>query len=345
MKGEVMPFSWRTPLMQWALAMLVIFVMCDIAFLIATSITVAYEDLMTLAASVFALAVIAALMHWIARRLATDDNPVGQKLCHFATSGHTLILAGTYIVVMSAAAAPLSYFVVTTGFPLADVHFSSFDKALGFDWLGFLEWTNQHPWFAKFLTISYFSSAFMMGLLLVVLSWLGQIRNLQHFIALFALTACAVLIISGLFPAYGPYHFYNPDPSLSSNMSGNAGSWHIEIYRALVTGQFHHFDWKTTEGIVSMPSFHTILAIITAYGLREVRFLAWPSYALGFAVIVSTLPEGGHYLVDVLAGGTIAVIAIIAVRAIDGQSTRPANLFPSLPIYGLSRNVATNTNT
>ena len=40
---------------------------------------------------------------------------------------------------------------------------------------------------------------------------------------------------------------------------------------------------------------------------------------LNAIMIVSTVPYGGHYLVDVLAGAVIAVMSIVAVRAIGGS--------------------------
>ena len=114
-------------------------------------------------------------------------------------------------------------------------------------------------------------------------------------------------------------------------MTGNAGRWHLDAYNALIDGTFSKFDWKAAEGIVSFPSFHTILAIITAYAMRDVRQLAWPFYVFSLVVILSTLPEGGHFLIDIFAGGAIALVAIVAIRRIDGQRTRVRDLFPPAP--------------
>ena len=68
------------------------------------------------------------------------------------------------------------------------------------------------------------------------------------------------------------------------------------------------------QGLVTFPSFHTSLAIITTYAVRGIRFVTLPVAILNGLVIVSTLPEGGHYLIDVIAGAIISIIAIVAIR-------------------------------
>lgn len=67
-------------------------------------------------------------------------------------------------------------------------------------------------------------------------------------------------------------------------------------------------------GLVTFPSFHTSLAIITAYAVRGIKFVATPVAILNGIVIISTLPEGGHYLIDLIAGAIISTIAIVAIR-------------------------------
>ncbi|MDJ1159486.1 phosphatase PAP2 family protein [Chelatococcus sp. SYSU_G07232] len=74
------------------------------------------------------------------------------------------------------------------------------------------------------------------------------------------------------------------------------------------------FDLRKVEGIVTFPPFHTVLAILTAYACRDVRPLFVAAVLLNALVIVSTLPEGGHHLVDIMAGALIAGVTIIGVR-------------------------------
>jgi hypothetical protein len=54
------------------------------------------------------------------------------------------------------------------------------------------------------------------------------------------------------------------------------------------------------------------LGIITTYALRDTRALFIPAVMLNGMMIVATLPVGGHYLADVLAGAAITGAAIYA---------------------------------
>lgn len=67
------------------------------------------------------------------------------------------------------------------------------------------------------------------------------------------------------------------------------------------------------EGLVTFPSFHTALAVIFAYSMRGIRYIALPVYALNAMLILATLPQGGHYLVDVVAGLAVAAMSIKSV--------------------------------
>jgi membrane-associated phospholipid phosphatase len=48
--------------------------------------------------------------------------------------------------------------------------------------------------------------------------------------------------------------------------------------------------------------------------------LFWIILALNSLVVASTLPEGGHYLVDVIAGILVAGVSIIIVAAVEARS-------------------------
>ena len=56
------------------------------------------------------------------------------------------------------------------------------------------------------------------------------------------------------------------------------------------------------------------------YAFRGFRFTALPAAILNGIVVISTLPEGGHYLVDVIAGAIIALAGITLVRWQAGAS-------------------------
>jgi membrane-associated phospholipid phosphatase len=68
------------------------------------------------------------------------------------------------------------------------------------------------------------------------------------------------------------------------------------------------------RGLATFPSFHIVLAILTAWALYPVRVVGAFALALNGIVVVATLGSGGHYLVDVLGGGAIAIVLLAGAR-------------------------------
>jgi len=69
------------------------------------------------------------------------------------------------------------------------------------------------------------------------------------------------------------------------------------------------------QGIVTMPSYHTVMAVLFTYAFRGTGLIGYAIAALNMIMLLSIPPIGGHYLVDMLAGGTLALAAIAVQRA------------------------------
>ena len=70
------------------------------------------------------------------------------------------------------------------------------------------------------------------------------------------------------------------------------------------------------EGIVTMPSYHTVQAVLFTYAFRHTGLVGYGIATLNMVMLLSIPPIGGHYLVDVLAGGALALGAIAVQRAL-----------------------------
>ena len=94
-----------------------------------------------------------------------------------------------------------------------------------------------------------------------------------------------------------------------------------------------------TEGIISFPSFHTVLGVLFTNMARGYRSFL-PIAILNLAMLASVMSEGAHYGVDMLSGVAVALVALAATRfllalcALDGAPAlrafaRPAPLTPA----------------
>jgi membrane-associated phospholipid phosphatase len=69
-------------------------------------------------------------------------------------------------------------------------------------------------------------------------------------------------------------------------------------------------------GIVTFPSFHTAAALIYCYAFRHTGVLGRAIWLLNAVMLIAIPFLGNHYLIDVIAGAMIALIAIGVVRAV-----------------------------
>jgi len=116
-----------------------------------------------------------------------------------------------------------------------------------------------------------------------------------------------------LAPAFGPIPSYGIEGELYERL-GPGGKAFLPDFLALRQGHFASFDLGKMEGVVTFPSFHCVLAVLTAWALAPVRWVGAPAILLNGIVVVSTVPVGGHYIADIVAGLAIG-LASLAIRA------------------------------
>ena len=226
----------------------------------------------------------------------------------------TLFMGVLYLSLITLGIGLLSYCLTRLALPLHDQTYSAIDQSLGFDWITVVGFINQSPWFSTLLTYAYHSSGLQLIGLILLLAFMQKFDDLKQFFQLFTLTGLCVIVIAGLFPSVGPYAFYAPSAEVYSQFSSQAGVWHLEHMNALREGRMGVLDLRDLEGLVSFPSFHTCLALITIWCTRHFRYVFPLSLILNLLVIVSTIPEGGHYLVDLFGGAAITFVVLLFLQ-------------------------------
>jgi membrane-associated phospholipid phosphatase len=124
-------------------------------------------------------------------------------------------------------------------------------------------------------------------------------------------------------PAAGAFAYYAPTPQMFENFSAMGEMWPFaHAFTMLRDGSLAVIDLSALAGIVSFPSFHTVLGVITAYAVRDTRRLLIPVLLVNGTMIVSTMPVGGHHLIDVVAGAGLTLGAILLVRRFSEHRDR-----------------------
>lgn len=231
---------------------------------------------------------------------------------HIVDVAHTMAL----LLAFFAASAVLSYLLTATALPVFDDQFAAADRALGFDWLVWFQWVRARPALSMLFQVVYLTAIPQLLAIALLHGFTGRAeRNSELMWSLMASIAI-IVPVSALTPAAGAWVEFD------ALRFGNEAQVHD--FLAMRAGTMRELDLTRLEGLVNLPSFHTTLGVLYAYLLRGRRLLFGGATLLNAVMIVSVLSEGGHYLVDVIAGAAVAVVAIWAARRIEAALSEPA---------------------
>jgi membrane-associated phospholipid phosphatase len=202
----------------------------------------------------------------------------------------------------------LSYLAASCAFPLQDAVMERLDRAIGFDWSAWHNAVIDRPLLDRLLSFAYNSLPLQILISIIYFSPTGKSSRIGEMLLLACATAVPTILISAIWPTLGP----------SSDFS------YVRDLLALRAGGPWHFELAAMQGIVSMPSYHTVLTVLFIYAFRGTGLIGYGIATLNLVMLLSICPIGGHYLVDVFAGGALAVAAIAVHRAVRPSIRREA---------------------
>ncbi len=227
-----------------------------------------------------------------------------------------VLMAGTaFILAFGVTAGVLTYPVAAIGGPLRDDMFIAFERSIGIDWPSLATHMTAFPALNFVWAVAYMSSLPQIAVAVLVLGFAGRHDRLSAYLSLILATLLCTLSLFMLAPALGPIPSYAIGGDLYARL-GEGGKSFLPDFLALRAGRFAIFDLGKLEGIITFPSFHCALAILTGWALAPVRWFGTPVIVLNGLVILSTVPQGGHYVADILAGSLVTSVALaIAIGA------------------------------
>lgn len=192
--------------------------------------------------------------------------------------------------------------------PLRDASLLAMDRAIGVDGPAVLVWSLHQPqWFVSLLSMSYGATVELVCISILLLALLGDRVEVWRAAMCFTgavLTTCLISIVT---PAKGMGAW------ISSDLLARLPTVHTTRH---FWPRFEHFAYfydgaSPVLGLnmlgpaVTFPSFHTIMGLIVAAAWRKRLVTFVPACAWLIIMLFSTLPFGGHYLVDLFAGGAV----------------------------------------
>jgi membrane-associated phospholipid phosphatase len=248
-------------------------------------------------------------------RLGKDDTRVAAYLRTALDRFALLFRSCVSIAAIGIAGLIFTYLATAAALPLQDAFLARLDAHLGFHWAAVLGAVNDRPLLADLMTTAYGSTALLTQGVVMWLSVRGCGERLAEFLALLCLCSLGLAVGMLLLPAAGAFVYFDPPQQLFANFAAGREMWpFLDAFNALRDGSLTKINLSSVQGVVSFPSFHTMLGIITTYALRDTRALLIPAAILNGIMILATLPVGGHYLVDTLTGAAIAIAAFHGLR-------------------------------
>ncbi|MEJ1158113.1 phosphatase PAP2 family protein [Prosthecomicrobium sp. N25] len=210
------------------------------------------------------------------------------------------------------------------------------DRSLGFDPAAFLSWVNGEAWAEAAFRYAYQTYRFqLIGTAFVLLIW-ARPADVDRFFLAFLLCCLVASAICAAFPAFGiavSLDFARDYPNIDP-----VGLTPVDAMRRMHGDPAVRIGGEQFRGMISFPSMHAAGGVLVSIALRHLPLLFWPVLLINLCMIPATIPMGGHYLVDALAGVVLAPIAFVAAEALRSRlDPVAARVFDFAPFAGLRR--------
>ena len=146
----------------------------------------------------------------------------------------------------------------------------------------------------------------------------------ERCLSFLVIAAALTILLAALFPAGSAFAYHHVPLEVERLLKTVVGADYNHYYARVRGGDASVLDFGP-KGMVSFPSFHTVLGLMCVIYLRSNVWLQLP-VAVAMGLMIATTPLiGGHFLADVLAGFLVAAFALWLVEriAVSGQRHAP----------------------
>lgn len=214
--------------------------------------------------------------------------------------GHLVYLFATMSVIACATNA-----VQLTPFTPIDQTIVAFERLFQINMAGIVSWTANHALLKELLITVYDSLPYQMCLipLFVIITGRFALMNEYYFLLLFT---CLL--------GFGFYYFF-PTTAPASVTASPLFSFN-QTATALKFQQIHSYVTPTTieGGLIALPSFHCIWALLCTYLLRVWPLLLISAIVINSILIASCVLLGWHYPLDIIAAVGLVGFGIYCLR-------------------------------
>lgn len=213
--------------------------------------------------------------------------------------------------------------------PLADPWLARADAAIGFDWFAMVRFLQTHDTILAAAEYFYHALTWQPGLVVLLLVMTRQRDRCWTFLTAWGVALTLTLAIWPMTPAVSTFPYYEVPRSALPHMVSRL-PWAVpDVVLPIRQGTLRSVDLDTFIGLVSFPSFHAAGATILGWAMLRTRLLWLPFVLINVGVTASALVDGGHYLVDLIAGCGVACLSIRLAKVLTARGRPyPAKAVP-----------------
>jgi PAP2 superfamily len=215
------------------------------------------------------------------------------------------IMAAMLSLVISSNLVLYNQLTMTQHWPFADAWLISMDRSMGIDWQNYAKFVLQTDAMNDWLLLAYNGMTGNGTILVLLLAVLGNWRlRVIETAFMIVVTGLIATTIASFFPARAAWAML-ADPDLLLRFKATSGMSHIAPLLALRGDAPVHIVMEKLIGLATFPSYHTCLALIIMISSRGYKYV-WPiGLIFGVSIIAATPVYGGHYFIDLIAGGAV----------------------------------------
>jgi membrane-associated phospholipid phosphatase len=222
----------------------------------------------------------------------------------------------------------LNFLLLTVAGQRIDASLAAIDRALGVDWPAMMTVVAHYPVTNLVLQLVYISVLPQIALLIPALGLKGKPEQIYTLCLSVAAGAAIAIGVWTLAPSFGAFSVYQLPPGVANHLAlALDGHYAKALVHLLATGP-GRISPSDAQGLIGFPSYHAVLALLVAWYARTLPVVRWVALALNATVLVATPIQGGHHVVDVLAGFAVAALAILFASAAQRFAARSSAEIP-----------------
>jgi hypothetical protein len=233
-----------------------------------------------------------------------------------------MLIGTSFLLGMSAGFSVLNYLLLTIAGHRVDVPLAALDRAIGVDWPAMMAVAAQHPLVAIIMQLAYISVLPQLALLVAMLGIFGRHERIYALCLSLAAGAAICVTVWTLAPSFGAFSVYDLPASVTRHLPLALDGHYAKALVALLAHGPGHISPTDAKGLIGFPSFHAAMALLVVWYARELTLVRWFATALNSLVLIATPIQGGHHVVDVIAGFAVAALAILIAERVCSRAAR-----------------------